>query len=60
MAATILFDMEVASDESYRTCSQCGSDCDPDPFVTDEGIQIAFICATCGIDSVVDPFRTAR
>lgn len=24
-------DIRVPKDDSYRTCSQCGEDCEPDP-----------------------------
>lgn len=49
-------------DKSYRTCSECGSDCVPDPFVAGEGdgIRIAFICPSCGVQSVIDPFEDLR
>ncbi|CAB0561867.1 hypothetical protein CIP107532_01785 [Corynebacterium diphtheriae] len=49
-------------DQSYRTYSECSSDCDPDPFVAGEGqgIRIAFICPSCGVQSVIDPFEDLR
>ena len=49
-------------DQSYRTCSECGSDCGPDPFVAGEveGIRIAFICPSCGAQSVIDPVEDLR
>jgi hypothetical protein len=43
-------------DESYRTCSECGGDCEPEPVPTAEGMRIAFTCTEHGVHSVVDPF----
>lgn len=50
------------SDQSYRTCSECGSDYLPDPFDAGGGLgtRIAFICPTCGVHSVIDPFPHLR
>lgn len=47
-------------DESYRTCAECGSDCEPEPVPTAEGMRIAFTCPEHGVHSVVDPFRDQR
>lgn len=46
--------------EQYRTCAECGADCEPQPFPTDQGIRIAFACSTHGVHSVVDPFEGHR
>lgn len=49
------------SDESYRTCSVCGGDCDPDPIAEDVlGVRIAFICPRHGMQTLVDPFEDLR
>lgn len=55
-----LGNMQEPVNEDYRTCPQCSKDCEPDPFATDEGIRIAFICADCGLHSVIDPFEADR
>ncbi|MFP3397606.1 hypothetical protein SB749_14845 [Brevibacterium sp. SIMBA_078] len=47
-------------DESYRTCSECGSDCKPEPVPTEAGMRIAFTCPEHGVYSVVDPFDDLR
>jgi hypothetical protein len=44
-------------DEQHRTCPQCGADCHPEPFQTDDGFRIAFVCAEHGVHSVLDPFE---
>lgn len=50
-----------SSDESYRTCSVCGGDCEPDPMAEDGlGVRIAFICPQHGVQSMVDPFADMR
>lgn len=48
--------------EAYRTCAECGADCEPEPFDAGEGrgIRIAFACPTHGVHSVVDPFEGKR
>lgn len=48
--------------QSYRICSECDSDCIPDPFIAgkSEGIRVAFICPNCGVHSVIDPFEHLR
>lgn len=50
----------ASADESYRTCAECGRDCEPEPFSTDNGIRISFACPAHGIHSVVDPFEGKR
>lgn len=52
------FDSMVCRDQSYRTCSECGRDCHPDPSAGADGlgVRIAFVCLEHGIHSVVDPF----
>lgn len=47
-------------DESYRTCAECGRDCEPEPFPTEQGIRISFSCAIHGVHTVIDPFEDKR
>lgn len=48
-------------DESYRTCSVCGGDCEPEPYSVDgHGVRIACVCPRHGVHSVVDPFEGER
>lgn len=44
-------------DETYRTCSECGADCSPEPLPTDAGMRIAFHCPTHGLHAVINPFE---
>lgn len=58
-------DLEISTwDESsgYRTCAECGGDCEPEPCDAGEGqgVRIAFACPTHGVHSVVDPFEGKR
>lgn len=45
--------------KSYRTCTVCGTDCQPDQgFSSDEiGVRIGFVCPEHGINSIVNPFE---
>lgn len=54
--------VRVPVDDSYRTCSECGGDCYPDPSISvdGQGACIAFVCAEHGVQSVVDPFEGQR
>ena len=48
-------------DESYRTCSVCGGDCEPEPTGADDlGVRILWVCPDHGVHSVVDPFEKLR
>lgn len=47
-------------DEAYRTCAECGGDCEPEPIPTDAGMRIAFRCPTHGVHTVIDPFEDLR
>lgn len=48
----------LPDDESYRTCTECGTDCLPEPTVVEGvGIRIAFVCAEHGVHSFIDPFE---
>ncbi|HLS33877.1 MAG TPA: hypothetical protein VK039_09835, partial [Brevibacterium sp.] len=53
-------EIRVPQDEDYRTCSDCGADCEPEPFTTDAGIRIGFACPEHGVHTVVDPFEGSR
>lgn len=46
----------IDEDQPYRTCSECGRDCPPEPFQHEQGFRIAFIRPEHGVHSVVDPF----
>lgn len=50
------------ANEEYRTCAECGADCEPEPFDAGEGqgVRIAFACPAHGVHSVVDPFEDSR
>lgn len=54
--------IRVPTSDDYRTCSECGEDCYPDPSITVEGqgARIAFVCAEHGVNAVVDPFEGQR
>ena len=48
-------------DQPYRTCPECGGDCQPEPSAVDGlGVRIAFICPQHGAHSLVDPFEEQR
>lgn len=54
-------DLGFGSDESYRTCSQCGADCYPDSAsIKGKGIRLVWTCPNHGVHSVVDPFHDFR
>ncbi|MFA5607988.1 MAG: hypothetical protein WDA07_12490 [Leucobacter sp.] len=51
----------VRSDDGYRTCRECGSDCVPEDAGTDDtGARIAFVCPEHGLHAIVDPFEHLR
>ncbi len=54
--------IRVPKNDSYRTCSQCGGDCEPDPTAGGDGIgaRIAFVCPRHGLNAIVDPFEDLR
>lgn len=60
--SVVVFDPFSTSDESYRTCSECGRDCEPDASVGSDGLgaRIAFACPDHGVQSIVDPFEHMR
>lgn len=47
-------------DEGYRSCAECGRDCEPEPFASAEGIRISFFCVIHGVHTVIDPFEDLR
>ena len=48
-------------DESYRTCSECGGDCVPEPSGADGlGVRVMWVCPQHGVHSAVDPFAHLR
>lgn len=51
-----------SGNEDYRTCSECGCDCEPEIFDGGEGvgIRVAFSCAEHGLHGVTDPFEGMR
>lgn len=55
-------EIRVPTDDSYRTCSTCGGDCEPDTSLSADGtgIWIAFLCPEHGVQGVVDPFGDLR
>ncbi|RZU62239.1 hypothetical protein EV380_1832 [Zhihengliuella halotolerans] len=54
-------EIRVPIDEGYRTCAECGGDCDPEPTALDGlGVRIAFVCPEHGVHSMVDPFEDKR
>lgn len=48
---------EPDPDEEYRTCPECGTDCTPEPFETDQGMRISFVCPEHGAHIIADPFE---
>lgn len=51
----------ASSDESYRTCTECGGDCIPETIAHDGlGIRWLFACPRHGAQSLVDPFAKLR
>lgn len=47
--------------ESYRICTDCGGDCEPEPNAIDGlGVRIVFVCPEHGAQSIVDPFEDKR
>lgn len=56
------FSFRVPVDDSYRTCSVCSDDCEPDvSFGSDQHeARIAYVCPQHGMQSLVDPFEGRR
>jgi len=48
---------ESEPEAEYRTYSQCGADCSPEPFETDQGMRISLVCSEHGVHTVIDPFE---
>lgn len=54
-------ELSMPHDQSYRTCSTCGGDCEPETSAIDGlGVRIMFVCPEHGAQSVVDPFSDLR
>lgn len=48
-------------DESHRTCSICGGDCEPEPSAIEGlGARFIFTCPQHGVQSIWDPFSDLR
>lgn len=49
-------------DESYRTCTGCGRDCELDTSADADGIgvRIAWVCRAHGLNSIIAPFDNLR
>lgn len=52
--------MLESEDEEYRTCAECGADCEPESFPKDQGVRVTFACPTHGVHTVVDRFEGRR
>lgn len=54
--------IRVPSSDAYRTCGECGNDCEPDTSVGVDGlgVRIAFVCREHGVQSNIDPFEEQR
>lgn len=53
--------MLMPDGDDYRTCPQCGRDCEPVPFDSGgDGVRVPFICPIHGVHTVVDPFADTR
>lgn len=49
-------------EERYRTCAECGRDCEPEFLSTKPdggGLRVAFTCPQCGLHTIIDPFKRA-
>lgn len=54
-------EVRVSTDEGYRTCSECGGDCYPDPSAGADGIgvRIAFVCPSTASTASLTRSRTS-
>ena len=53
--------MLMPDGDDYRTCPQCGLDCEPVPFDSaGAAIRVSFTCSAHGAHTVVDPFADTR
>ena len=54
--------VRIPQSQIYRTCSECGGDCSPDPSAggDDLGARIALVCAEHGVQSIIDRFEELR
>lgn len=54
-------ELRISKDQIYRTCTECGGDCYPDPTPAGGlGMRIAFVCPEHGVQTIVDPFEDNR
>ncbi|UXW87078.1 hypothetical protein NFX31_06020 [Microbacterium azadirachtae] len=54
-------EIRVPTDESYRSCVECGGDCYPNAIAADGlGMRIGFVCPEHGLQGIVDPFHDLR
>lgn len=55
-------EIRVRSDESYRSGTECGDDCEPDTLLSTNGtgLCIAFVCHEHGVQCILGPFEHLR
>lgn len=46
--------------EEYRSCPECGHDCDPEPVEVDGQLRVTFVCPLHGLHTCIDPFEGLR
>lgn len=46
-----------SGNEEYRTCAECGRDCEPEIFDVEGSARISFVCPGHGVHAIVDPFE---
>lgn len=50
----------AAEDEGYRTCAECGRDCEPEPFLAEGEARISFACPWHGVTRSWTPSRAGE
>jgi hypothetical protein len=54
-------EVRMLKSPDYRTRSECGRDCNPEPSPDDGlGVRVLFVCPEHGAQSIVDPFQDRR
>ncbi|WP_067247041.1 hypothetical protein [Microbacterium resistens] len=55
-------EVRVPTDDSYRICSTCRGDCEPDTSLSADGtgVRIAWVCPEHGGQGILDPFSDLR